>query len=347
MMAETFRDYDPDRDGAAVRGLWDRTFPSPLGGQTIDWLFRDGPGGPPQRAVAEIQGRVVAHAGAVRVRLRVAGSETCAGYSVAAMTDSSVRGRGLYARLGKFLYERMSTSGFALVGGFSNRSSHRLMTSRLGRTPVRPFPWSVRILRPFALAARWMSATSTTIQTSRPDPATIRGIHVSPCSPGEARLDEVWQRAGETVQIGAVRDAAFTQWRFGTRPSAGYRLLVAASERGSVGYAAYRSISFKGIPAGFLVDFLLAPGEEEAGHALLSAVVRLARQEGIALLSALQPPPGPARQALRRAGFLRVPELLHPQTIRFSYRPLGEYAACPTLSDPKSWLLSWADTDII
>jgi GNAT superfamily N-acetyltransferase len=170
---------------------------------------------------------------------------------------------------------------------------------------------------------------------------------VEVCATNDPRLDRLWERTRETVRVGAVRDAAFGAWRFGTRPDAGYRLLLAERAGRPAGYAVYRFLVFRGVPAAFLVDFLLAPEENEAGRALLQRVKRLAREDGAVLISALLPGHGPARRALRRSGYVRVPERLHPQVIRFSVRGFGPFAERCEFADGRSWFLSWADTDVV
>jgi hypothetical protein len=103
----------------------------------------------------------------------------------------------------------------------------------------------------------------------------------------------------------------------------------------------------RGVRALFVVDFLVVPGEEPAGRALLRAIEDCARRDGIEILSALLPGEGAGRRALRSAGYLRVPEPLHPQTIRLSARGFGRFAGFAELIEPSAWLLSWADTDVV
>ena len=267
------------------------------------------------------------------------------------MTDPAHQGRGLFFRTGQHLYERLEREGFAFVAGFSNAKSHRLMTGPLGRTAVRPFPWAVRILRP----DRMLRGLAGLGPAARPAPATVdpptgtalSGVEVAFVAPGDPRLDAVWKRAAASVAVGCVRDAAFAAWRYGTRGDAGYRVLLAVRAGDPSGYLVYRSMRLRGIEAGFVHDFVLAPGEAHAGAALLDAAATLARREGGALLSALLPGSGPSRDALRTAGFLRIPERLHPQVIRFSVRGLGRYARSTLLVDREAWHLSWADTDVV
>jgi hypothetical protein len=350
------RDFDPGTDTAALEDLWMRVFGTPRGGQSLAWLFRPGPAGDSPRSVAEQDGRIVAHAGAMAMRFQC-GGETIVrgGYSVAAMTDPACRGQRLFFRVGEHLYRRMTEHGFAFVAGFSNANSFRLMTGPLQRTAIRPFPWCVRPLSPFALARGVLGragapATADADAVVRALRAAERGdvaLAVLDPAAGDARLDAIWSRVAPGVGVGAVRDAAFVRWRYATRPDAGYRLVVASRAGRAAGWFAHRSLALRGIPAGFVVDFVLAPDEAEAGATLLRAAAGLARAEGAALLSALRPGSGPARRALGRAGFVPVPEALHPQVIRFSVRGLGAHAQRTDWLQPRAWTLGWSDTDVV
>jgi hypothetical protein len=347
------RDFRPETDVAALQGLFVRVFGHPRGGQTLEWMFRPGPAGVSPRVVAESAGRIVAHAGATALRFRAGGEIVRGGYSVAAMTDPACRGQRLFFRVGESLYRRMEEQGFAFVAGFSNENSFRLMTGPLQRTAVRPFPWCVRPIAPWTMLRAALRRGGAVTPDGDAGLARILteasrdGVTLVACEPGDARLDAVWERAAPEVAVGAVRDAAFTAWRFGTRPDAGYRLVLAERAGRVAGWIAHRRLALRGVTAGFVVDFVLAPGEEAAGRALLRATAQLARSEGAALLSALLPGGGPARRALRRAGFLRVPEALHPQVIRFSVRGLGRHAQQASLVQPAAWHLGWSDTDVV
>jgi hypothetical protein len=233
--------------------------------------------------------------------------------------------------LGRHLYERLEREGFAFVAGFSNRRSHRLMTGPLGRTSIRPFPWCVRPILPG-------------LRSPRRGPAA----RVAACAPNDLRLDRLWARLAPTLRVAAVRDAAFGAWRYATRPEAGYECWLAEGPDGEAeGALVLRLLAVRGIRSGFVVDLLVDPAAPAAGRALVRAAVRRTRAAGGRVLSALLPPAGPTRFALARSGFLRVPEFLHPQVVRFSVRGLGRFADCAELRDPGAWWLSWADTDVV
>jgi GNAT superfamily N-acetyltransferase len=349
-VSEVVRDFRPGEDDAAVAELWRRCFGDATGGQTSDWLFRSGAAGDCPRTVIEADGRVVAHAGVTALPFRIGDERVRGAYSVAAMTHPDLRGRGLFLRSAKALYARLEREGFAFVAGFSNAQSHRIMTGPLERTPLRSFPWCVRILRPLGIARSLLfGAGKEPPQTACEDAGTsgAADLHVSPCSFDDPRLDSLWRRCEAEVRVACVRDRAFAESRFATRPEAGYRAWIAERDSQPAAWAVSRELVLRGLSATFLVDLLVAPGEARAGRELLRMLERRARAGGVQLLSALLPGSGEARQTLRDAGYRRVPERLHPQVIRFSVRGFGRFRDCPDLRNPSAWGLSWADTDIV
>ncbi len=347
------RNFDPPRDAALVDALWDRVFGVARGGQTCAWLFRDGPAGSSPRVVGEVDGRVIAHAGAMALRFWLGGEEVRGAYSIGAMTDPAWQGRRLYFRVGTRLYERIERESFAFVAGFSNRNSHRLMTGPLGRTAIRPFPLAIRPLRVAALfralAARALgrATPSGPAHGVRPKAIPTGPVTIREIEPDETALDELWLRARAEVGVGAVRDRAYAAWRYGSRPDAGYRLWLAEQGGRPKAWAAYRVFPMGGVRAGFVLDLVVPPDEEEAGAVLLRALAGHAIDDGALLMSALRPVRGAARRALDREGYWGVPEALHPQLVRFSVRGFGRWAGSKQLNDPRAWCLSWGDTDVI
>ena len=348
-MSEVVRDFRPGEDDTAVAALWQRCFGDATGGQTTEWLFRRGAAGDCPRTVVECDGRIVAHAGVTALLFRVGDEEVRGGYSVAAMTDPAQRGRGLFLRTAEALYERLEAEGFAFVAGFSNAQSHRIMTGPLGRTAIRPFPWCVRILRPISMARSLVArraAAPAKAELSLPEHCAS-GVALAACPPDDTRLDALWKRCSDEIEVGGVRDAAFASSRFATRPDADYRAWLALRADEPLAWVVTRELTLRGLRALFLVDWLCAPGEVAAGRDLLAALENCARRDGVELISALLPGSGAARQSLLGAGFFSVPERLHPQVIRFSVRPFGRYRHCEALTSASAWHLSWADTDVV
>lgn len=342
------RAYRERMDDAATEELWRKVFGTPLGGQTIAWMFRAGPAGDSPRVVAEVDGRIVAHAGCMAIRFRAGEEEVVGGYSVAAMTDPAMRGQRLYYRVGRALYEELEKRGFAFVAGFSNRNSYHVITGPLERHPLRPFPWSIKVLSPLRLLASLVSPRTGGGQRDCSVPSVQHdGVTVEECQPGDPRFDDLWERAATTVQVGAMRDASFIGWRFGERANRVYTLLVARRGGTFLAYSVGRVQAYKGVLAAFLVDCLADPSARGAGQTLLRVFEAWAKARGAVLVSALLPPTGMLRDLMLEAGYHHVPELFHPHRIFFSIRGFGRHARSACLTDRRSWFISWADTDVI
>lgn len=340
----TVRDFIPVQDSARVLQLWQRVFPAPTSGITPEWEFRNGPLGPQPRAVAEWCGRIVAHAGAVPIRFQYAGDTVLGAYSVAAMTDAEARGRGFYTGVAQHLYSRLEREGFAFVAGFSNRRSMKVVTGRLGRTPLRPFPWAIC---PAASRFPWFRRSGS---VGAPGPVDVQAnapLELEEGAFGDPALDDLWRRFSPQIRIGAVRDAQFNHWRFTGHPHGVYRMRWARTGRQVPAYWVGRMFVFRRIKVAFLVDFLADPQRLEAGTLLLNDFRQWAAENGAWWLSALLPFDSVIRDLLERFGFRQVPEWLHPHRLCFSVRGLGEVGDQSEIKDPKNWFLSWADTDIV
>lgn len=330
--------YVAERDQDEVRALWHRVFGIAAGGQTPQWLFRPNPAADPPRVVVRQGDRVVAHAGAVPVRMVASDRQLLAGWSVGAMTDPACRGQGLFVGAARALYSHMADLGFDLVGGFSNANSARLHTEQLGRTAVRPFPWAVRLVLP----------RTTRQQPLRAVWPTGGRYAVAPIDPGDPRIDQVWAAREPDPQIQCVRDAAWSSWRYGERPQADYRLAVACDSDGKAcAWIAVRALRVAHVPALFVLDLQCAQGHVDAAIALVRAANELAASAGCAAVSVLLPAAGALRSTLIRNGFIPVPEPLHPKKILLSVRQLNGAPLPADLHNAGSWSLAWSDTDVV
>ncbi len=281
--------------------------------------------------------QVIAHAGAMPVRLMAGEQPLLAGWSVGAMTDPHFRGQGLFVRAGQALYQQMAEQGFDLVGGFSNAQSASLHTGPLQRTPVRPFPWCARPLWPRRVGLRPLAATWP----------RQGGVEIAAVEPGDPQLDVIWRNRPQGTGVATVRDAAWSSWRYRDRSDADYRLAVARIGGVPAAWIAVRALRVARVPALFVLDLQCTAQGSDAAAKLLHSAEQLASSAGCLLSSALLPGWGPLRRVLRWRGYVPVPERLHPQQITLSVRPLSAKVPPMDLGNARSWWLAWSDTDVV
>ena len=101
----------------------------------------------------------------------------------------------------------------------------------------------------------------------------------------------------------AIRDPAFLTWRYVDHPLLSYRFGVVRDGDELRGLAAFRCGEFSNTDQGLLVEWMVAPGDDEAARALLSWGRDLARAEGRDQLGLLLADCDPWWLPIQRMGF--------------------------------------------
>ncbi len=209
--------YEPaDREAylGLLRGAWgDRA----VSGDEFDWWLGRNPSGSVV-SVARADGRVVGGAAHSLLPMVVDGTRRLTSWSLYAVTDESVRGRGVWAALETRNEEEAARRGATLALTFPNDLTASVFLGRLGWTEIgRLRAWA----RPLLAQA----------------PA-----------PAEAEPFDNSEDAAAGWPSHVVRDAQHLNWRFVDSPR-GYRVV-----RDLDGYAVVGRTRYRGIEAGVLAD---------------------------------------------------------------------------------------------
>jgi hypothetical protein len=133
------------------------------------------------------------------------------------------------------------------------------------------------------------------------------GVEVEEVQGFPDELDALFERASAPFGAIGVRDRARLDWRFGAHPSRTYALALARRGGELQGYAVYRTGHYDGDDCGVLGDWLVAPGEEAAGHALRRWAWERAVADEQDLLVTVLPDTCGDFLAFQQAGFLVRP----------------------------------------
>jgi hypothetical protein len=169
--------------------------------------------------------------------------------------------------------------------------------------------------------------------------AQTRYVIESPWSP-DADADDLWGRTAVPTGVMVARNRAFLYWRFGAE----YRLFLARSPQGPVGYAAARILNRGGLRIGMVLDCMVS--DEMAALSLFASVVAWLRDQGAsAVIGYFLRGSAPWRQA-RAAGFLplRRPLLPRDYPVCASVRPEDPHSA--EFLNVSYWHMSLADSDL-
>jgi hypothetical protein len=338
------RSWIPEQDEAALLELFAAAFGQRRSAAHARWKYRENPSGQAEISLAEVDGRVASMACVLPMRMLIGGSPVMGSLSVDIATLPELRGRGLYVEVARHLWQRLADAGFTLTCGFTNRWSTAVTLGTLGRREVGALPLRVRPLDPLALARDLARGPATRGERALPapdDPA------IRPVEKFDGRFDALWKRLAGSLDVAAVRDARFLDWRYARHPERPYDVLALERDGALHGYVAWRALDRFGTRTAFVADLAAAPERPADARALLRAAASRARAAGATLLSLLSWPGSPVHRASARFAPLLVPKALFPQTNVFSAISHRADVATESLADPRRWWLAWGDSDVL
>jgi hypothetical protein len=309
-----------------------------LGVAPFVWVYRNRAG-------------VVAHQGAIAVRVRIGGREHVTGWFVETMALESVRGKAIGPML---VAKARADLPFNLSLGQTPQM--RELQFKLGWTQVTPLDTYVYVLNaPRVLAGkianpvlRSLGAMGLTAAQRlrrgrgrrRPSPRH----EARPVARFGPQHDRLWERVGRQYPCAVIRDASYLNWKYVDQPGQDFRRIELALDGTPVGVAALLVSEPDDVyryRRGFIVDLVVPPEDPNVVQMLLNESV----------------------EALRRAGAdLVVFDLAHPKLARcaraFGFTPRGatRYFLISTegldaesqaaAENPDNWLITMGDSDI-
>lgn len=282
--------------------------------------------------------------------LRVQGRARAGAQALDVLTDPRWRGRGVFAALGQAACGRAEREGVAVLYAFPNDRAGPGFWGRLGWTRLGSPPFLVRPLRTRYFLSRLPAAGRALARLpdlALPAPRLPEPDgRIEPPSGWGAELDAVWERFAAGIGIAVQRDGAFLRWRFAEKPGADYEARVLRRDGRVEGLVVWCVREKHGGRIGYLMELLHDPARPGDGRALLARAVRSMADAGADAVLAWSAAHAPNHAVFRRAGFLPMPERLRPIRLHFVARALDPALAQVT-ANPRSWYLSYADSDTV
>jgi GT2 family glycosyltransferase len=248
-------------DEESICRLFARVFEHELSLTEWTWKYRRGDE-PPASYVAEVNGDIVAHFGALRHRVLWRGEELAAWDLVDAMCERRYAGRGVFRRLALAFMEDLGDRRSLILYGFPGERHRRIGERSLGYQAVAPI---YKVRKELSAAA---SALPPRVRCSRAIPED---------------WDTIWAPIEARFRLVVRRDRAHLDWRYLARPGKKYAIL---SVEGVAGIAV---VGFES-DAAYLLEFL-TEGRNTAGALTLIAGIEAAcHAEGARRIEGWFPP---------------------------------------------------------
>jgi hypothetical protein len=216
-----------DSDEAAINQSFSEVFGLQRPLEEWRWKFQSEPEGRFVMIAVDEAGHVLAHYGAVPVRMRIGDLSLRAGQIVDVFSRPNVRqglsaGRVFLTTVDTFYRDFCVTGLIGLCYGFPSERPLKLGALRSGYAQVPP--QRIHVLRRSSHGRVWRLDRHDVRAGFQPD-----------------AVDALWQRAHDRYRVAAVRDAAWLRRRLTGRPGVDYQHFVAFRRDIPVGLAVVRS----------------------------------------------------------------------------------------------------------
>lgn len=301
------------------------------GPQAIEWAF--GSNAAPF-AVARYEGAVVGISGYIQNRMQFGQATGTSVQAVDSFVSATMRGKGIFTRLARVYDDHARNSGIDLVWGFPNDNAAPAWYGKLGWHRHGQVPFLIKPLRAGFLTRK--------LRLPIDFPLTLaRDQNIASISEVGAWGDVLWDLVAPKVGTGSIRDRRFLQHRLFDAPQAQYYRVVADTDREAPALVATREAEKHGGRIAYVMEAL---GETTLQPLLMSELGRLASR-GVEIALAWSFPWSPNYAALRKAGFMPLPERLRPICIWFGTAP--KTGRAERADHEGQWYLSYLDSDTV
>ena len=304
-------------------------------------------------------GRVVALRPTVTRTVKIGDRYARAVHFMDVMTHPDYRRRGLFTQLMHKATDMAIRQGPGICYSFPNEDSFPGYTKKtdwhhIGSFSVFMRPVNARALLQERGGSQWLRQAlapllqlglSLICRPRRPD--HVAELCVQQLESFPQRFEDFWERAATEYEVVLRRDRQYLDWRYIQRPSATYTIHAAEQGEEIMGFIVGRSWHVHGTNCGLIVDLLTCDQDQNIAQALIARAVQDFALNGASAVVCLMFDHQTYCQALRREGFIRVPEKLLPRRFRFMARVNQDDPAMRQALSIRNWYLAAGDNDAV
>ena len=354
-MSLRFESFSFEKDLPAQRELFLDAFPetkdTPASEDAhYNWKFQTFPGEIPSLEYAAWdENRLVGYYAAIPYRYRVFGKDRTIGMVCDVMTHSSMRGKGVFTKLGAYALENLTASGLDFTTGYPIRPEVIPGHLKVGWKIALELPLYLKVLRTEAILRERNLGFMAPVMNfavdlynkfarSTLDPsydARVMSIEEL-CSLFEYQVFLTSWR--DSLPISLEKSPDFLRWRLGA-PHSSYKAITIFHEERVVAVAIVRATVLKGIPTLAVVDLMALHREYDCLGLLHREIEKLALELKCETISTMISKHWSSHYRFRTNGFIRTP-FVFKLILRSLKTELPPEAF---LED--AWHLMWIDSD--
>lgn len=309
--------------------------------EALRWQYLENPTGHLFVDFAIASGEVVAIYATIPQYFRVRGTRMLSLQSVDTLTDARFRGRGLFPKMGRRIYNRAAQAGVDLVYGFPNDKIVEGRVSKLNWILLDPVPF---LIRPLGTSYLLRKLTRGRLSWNIQIPAWERTNDAVETMVFPTGVGQLWDCLVDNHPVALDRTDTYLKWRF-SRPGREYNFVYIISAGKISAFCAYCVEKKHGGIVGYIVEFLRAPDQAAAGRNILGRALRRMLEGGAEVVLAWCMTHDTVFRDFVLQGFLPFPERLRPIELHLGVLPLSN--AAKAVVHRRLWRLSYCDSDTV
>jgi hypothetical protein len=268
--------------------------------------------------------------------------------SLDTITDIDYRGKGLFIKLAKDVYEKATNDGVALVYGFPNGNSIHGFKTKLGWEVLDPVPFLIKPLQSSYFTSRisFLKSLPNINLSFSNFKKSKQFIIVEQLSFPES-VNQIWSNFSKNIKVVVQRDKKYLDWRYVSKPSENYKIAHCYDHKNTyLGYVVYAVKGKHGGKIAYIMELVYDLEVPKSGDALLKYAVHEIKNEKADCILSWCFAHSPNFSNFKKAFFLTMPEKFRPIELHFGARCFND-SLKDVINTRANWYLSYSDSDTV
>ena len=317
------------------------------------WMYRDNPAGRGVIALADHDGKIIAHTAEIPMMMKIGDADVLAAIGLDAMTHPDYRRQGTYAATVELRRQESQKRGIRAEYAFRSKYSYAYpgLSGKVGMFDAATLP---KVFRPLDWRATLKTQTGNKLVLAfgptagglaaavalRPAGTRLpEGMTLSQADRFDERFDQLWSRVSVRYRAALSRKKEYLNWRYVAVPDRHYTILTSGRPDTISGYVVFSCADADGTVTGLIAEVVAESQSVE--ECLIRAAVQRCREGKAALVWGARLAGTPLAAAYKRQGFIAAPRSKTKLVTACAFSP--ELDA--ELRKPDAWFLQMGDSD--
>jgi hypothetical protein len=268
--------------------------------------------------------------------------------SLDTITDIDYRGKGLFIRLAKDVYQKAAANEVVLVYGFPNGNSIHGFEKKLEWKVLDPVPFLIKPLKSayFTKKISFLSFLPN-FSLSLTKYSKNKNYIVEERFEFPEAVNSVWDSFSVNIKIAVNRDKSYLDWRYIQKPFENYKIAHCYDKnRQYIGFIVYTVKGKHGGKIAYIMELIYDLKHPKAANKLLEYAIFEIKKENADCILSWCMEHSPSVGIYKKHFFISMPEKFRPIELHFGARSFQKKWD-NIINKRENWYLSYSDSDTV